>query len=130
MRPVPSASIGVSLALTTGCLAYERKLAHALEHEDELVAAAGGEDYEDVRRDLERRTLGDAEVRSTLMAAAERYQLAALAWQDLAGNIPAPWVAGPGRAHPAHGGAAGSGRPAGPDRARSAAAPGRPGRPR
>jgi hypothetical protein len=84
--------IGATLALTTGCLAYERKLAHALEHEKEVVAASGGESYEDVHKRLTDSPLVDVEVRSTLLAAAERYRAAAVAWQELAGNIPAPWV--------------------------------------
>jgi hypothetical protein len=84
--------IGATLALTTGCLAYERKLAHALEHENEVVAASGGASYEDVHERLKDSPLVDVEVRSTLLAAAERYRTAAVTWQQLAGNIPAPWV--------------------------------------
>ena len=84
--------IGASLALTTGCLAYERKLAHALEHEDQLAVAAGGEDARAVHEQVAASPLGDGDVRATLMEAAERYRRAAQVWQELAGNVPAPWV--------------------------------------
>lgn len=84
--------IGVSLALTTGCLAYERKLAHALEHEESLAVAAGGDDARTVHEQVSGSPLGDGEVRATLMEAAERYQRAAQIWQEQAGNVPAPWV--------------------------------------
>jgi hypothetical protein len=36
--------------------------------------------------------LVEEEIRAELLRASEGYRLASLAWQDLAGNVPAPWV--------------------------------------
>ncbi|MGD9750523.1 MAG: hypothetical protein AB7W59_05935 [Acidimicrobiia bacterium] len=84
--------IGVAAAVAGGCLVYERKLAKAVDAEYEALAGAGAASYSELEHRLDGSPLADAAQRNQLVEAAERYRTATAAWQDLAGDIPAPWV--------------------------------------
>jgi hypothetical protein len=86
------ALIGGSVVLAGGCLAYERKLAKAVAAEYRALAAAGSSSYTELDARLEGSPLGQPDVRARLLAAAEGYRTATVAWQGLAGDIPAPWA--------------------------------------
>lgn len=86
------ALIGGSVVLAGGCLAYERKLANAVDAEYRALAAAGSSSYTELDARLEGSPLGQPDVRARLLAAADGYRAATVAWQALAGDIPAPWA--------------------------------------
>ncbi len=58
----------------------------------EALAGAGAASYSELEHRLDGSPLADAAQRNQLVEAAERYRTATAAWQDLAGDIPAPWV--------------------------------------
>lgn len=84
--------IAGSVALAGGCLAYERRLARAVEAEYDALDATGSPTYTELDGRVAGTPLSDAGVRDRLIAAAARHRQAATAWQELAGDIPAPWV--------------------------------------
>ena len=83
--------IGASLALTVGCLLYERKLSRAVEAEREAVASAAI-DEDTITERMANTPVGDPAVRQALLESSNAYQDASAHWTELAGTIPAPWV--------------------------------------
>jgi hypothetical protein len=91
--PVGSvALIGGAVVLAGGCLTYERKLAKAVEAEYKALAAAGTGSYTELDAKLQGSPLAQPDVRARLLATADAYRSATVAWQGLASDIPAPWV--------------------------------------
>ncbi len=84
--------VAVPVVLAIGCLRHERKLAKAVEGEYRALDAAGTSSYADLDRLAASTGLDDQAVRARLVNAAERYRSTTATWQDLAGDIPAPWA--------------------------------------
>lgn len=84
--------IAAAAAVAGGCLVYERKLAKAVDAEYEALAGAGAGSYTELETKIDGSPLADATQRNRLVDAAERYRATTSAWQELGGDIPAPWV--------------------------------------
>ena len=80
-----------SLAITVGCVLFERRLAKAIAAERGTAAGTGLTDPEIDER-LDHRPVGDGSVRETLLSASNHYQHTSAQWAELAGAIPAVWV--------------------------------------
>lgn len=81
-----------AVAVAGGCLAYERKLAKAVDDEYDALATAGATSYTELDARLDGTALAAPDQREQLVAAAERFERTSAAWQALAGDIPAPWA--------------------------------------
>lgn len=86
------AMLGGAVAIAFGCLRYERRLARAVDTEFRALADAGADSYLALDRLTADAGVDDAAVRARLLRAAEDYRTTSGAWQQIAEDIPAPWV--------------------------------------